>query len=152
MATLFPCVTRSARALFVMIALVTISGCGSFEIAPIRQMLSPTPDTTQAEEIENRERFQRTQDPEALRWLIANRLENGMTRAEVEGVIGQPGRFEPNDRLLKTNNNAYRSSDKMYAFGPDSKSRTYFLVFRDNRLVGFDPKEFAADDFESTGL
>jgi hypothetical protein len=54
--------------------------------------------------------------------------------------------------LLKTNNNAYRSSDKMYAFGPDSKSRTYFLVFRDNRLVGFDPKEFKKDMFASESL
>jgi hypothetical protein len=54
--------------------------------------------------------------------------------------------------LLKTNNNAYHSSDKMYAFGPDSKSHTYYLVFRDNRLVGFDPKEFKADVFASESL
>ncbi len=67
-------------------------------------------------------------------------------------MIGQPGRFEPSDRLLKTNNNAYHTSDKMYAYGPDSKSHTYYLVFRDNRLVGFDAQDFELDEFGSTTL
>lgn len=147
MATLFPRANGTARALLILAAVMTVAGCESFQIAPIREFLSPAPKVTQEEEIEHRERFQRNQDPESLRWLLSHCLENGMTRAEVEGVIGQPGRFEPNDRLLKKNNNAFRTSDKMYAFGPDSKSRTYFLVFRENRLVGFDPKEFAKTDF-----
>ncbi len=152
MATLFPCVKRSAQILLVIVTVAAISGCESFDTTPIKQMFTTTPKITQEDENKHRELFQHSRDPKALQWLLANRIENGMTRAEVDGVIGQPGRFEPSDRLLKTNNNAYHTSDKMYAYGPDSKSHTYYLVFRDNRLVGFDAQDFELDEFGSTTL
>jgi hypothetical protein len=152
MATLFPCVKRSVQMFLVFITVATICGCESFDTTPIKQMFATTPEITHEEETAYRERYQHSRDPEALQWLLAHCIDNGMTRAEVDGVIGQPGRFEPNDRLLKTNNNAYHTSDKMYAYGPDSKSQTYYLVFRDNRLVGFDAHDFELDEFASTTL
>ena len=152
MAIAWPSLARCLRALFIFVALAPIIGCTSLNEGAIRKMLAPDPETTQADEAKNRERFQQTQDPDALRWLLGNCIENGMTRAQIEAVIGQSGRYEPNDRTIKSGNEAYLTSDKVYAFGPDSESHIYYLVLRDNRLVGFDPKEFREAAFDSTGL
>ncbi len=78
--------------------------------------------------------------------MMAHRLENGMSRGQVEKVIGQAGRFEVNDRHFKSNSKAFQTGDKTYAFGPDSKGHAYYLMFRENNLVGFNSEDFLDDE------
>ena len=68
-----------------------------------------------------------------------------MTVAEVDDVLGEAGQREFEDRKLKAGNPAFRANDKAYRWGPDSSGRAIFLIFRDGKLLNYDPKEFAAN-------
>lgn len=134
-----------ARGFLFCWVLFAIVGCESLEQIPFEHLAMPKKDRSHLYEDEYRTRFQKTRDREAIRWLLAHRVENGMRRNEVEKIIGQEGRFEPSDRTLKANSASYRAGDKTYAFGPDSQGAAYFLIFRENKLVGFDRAEFRDD-------
>lgn len=131
-----------------LIVLLFCAGCESFQEIPFDDLALPEPDRSHLQEDEYRVKFQKSGDPAAARWLLAHRVKNAMPRKEVEKIFGQSGRFEPSDRTLKANSNAYRIGDKTYVFGPDSQGNSYHLVFRENRLVGFDPAEFRDDALE----
>ena len=56
--------------------------------------------------------------------------------------MGEDGTLETGDRRLMTGGGNYRVGDEMYAFGPDSKGKTVYLAFREDRLVNFERSEF----------
>ncbi len=140
------CALQKVRVLVLLVpAVLAASGCGLFDQLEFEHLALPEPDTTHLEEDKYRERYQSTRDPNAIRWLLAHRIENGMDRSQVEAAIGQPGQRELNDHVFKKNNNAFRTGDKTYKYGPDNKGHSYYLIYRENKLVGFDPTVFQGD-------
>lgn len=65
-----------------------------------------------------------------------------MSLTEVRQALGDEGMREENDRWIKTGGGHYRSNDKVHKWGPDNKGRTYYLVFREDNLVDYDPEEY----------
>lgn len=120
-----------------------LSGCEALHDAGVPGM-SPFIDfESRVQEEEHYRMLYRTErSPKAMRWLMANRLQSGMERAEVDRIFGESGEREYGDRWLKTNGGHYRSGDTVYKWGPDSEGTTVYLVFRDGVLVNYDPDEY----------
>ena len=91
---------------------------------------------------ESRTRFQTKRDPKALNWILKNRLYSGMSRNSVEKEIGEEGEFQEASKWLKATGGTFRTSDEAYRWGPDESGRSVYLIFRDDVLVNFDPKDF----------
>jgi hypothetical protein len=92
-----------------------------------------------SEATEHREKFIAQGDPQSVRWLLANRVGSGMTRGEVNDILGQHGERVFEDNWLKSGTSGVRETDEAYRWGPDSEGQTYYLFFRDDRLVNHDP-------------
>lgn len=88
-----------------------------------------------------RRRYQTDRDPSAARWLLAHSVRPHMTVKEINDVFGEDGTRVHDDTWLKRGN-GYREDDTVYRWGPDKTGRDIYLVFRDKRLINFDPKEF----------
>jgi hypothetical protein len=91
---------------------------------------------------ERREKFLAEGDPQAVRWLLANRIGSGMTRDDVEETLGQHGERVYEDDWLKSGTLGVLQTDEAYRWGPDSAGQTYYLFFRDDRLVNHNPAEY----------
>lgn len=116
-------------------------GLGDAGAAPGWSFLNPG--RANEEEAEQRNRFLTEGDPEAIRWLLRNRVSNGMSLAEVNRVLGQEGVRQYDDGWIKNYSSArFRQGDQVYKWGPDNNAQTYFLVFRDRKLVNFKPGEY----------
>lgn len=89
-----------------------------------------------------RTKFQTERDPKALDWILQNRLYSGMSRVSVEKEFGEEGEFQETSKWLKATGGTFRTSDEAYRWGPDSDGRSVYLIFRDDVLVNFDPKDF----------
>jgi hypothetical protein len=94
------------------------------------------------EEESFRVQFQEERSPAAMQWLLANRIQTGMTVSEVGHVFGEAGTREFHDSGLKVKGGNYRIGDQTYYWGPDSSGRSIYLIFREGTLVNFDPNEF----------
>lgn len=129
-----------------MLALCTaLCGCEALQEAGVPGM-EPFIDNTarQEEEQKYRDQFLIEKDPEALKWLLENRIHSGMTVNDVDKILGEPGEREFSDRWIKNDGDGrYRASDKVYRWGPDNQGRSIYLVFRENLLVNFDPLDYA---------
>ena len=97
-------------------------------------------------EIEKRKTFQTTRSREALHWLLAHRIQSGMSHGEVSRVLGEEGVREFNDRWLKNQGSQIQVSDIIYRFGPDNAGQSIYLAFRDDKLVNFEPDNFRDDE------
>ena len=125
---------------------VLVSGCGSMNTSHLAQALLYPMSQVQEQDIElYRERFQTDRDPDALNWLLANAIDAGMSLSEVEQVLAEEGQHVYDDRWVKTNGGYYRSGDLVYKWNPDSRGRSIYLVFREDKLVNFNPDEFKDD-------
>lgn len=91
------------------------------------------------EEEEHRRNYQSTRDPDELKWLLVNRISSGMTVSEVGRVIGEEGRRLEDDNWIKTGGGYYQSGDEVWKWEQDRNGQSLILVFRDGRLVNFDP-------------
>ncbi|MCC7424954.1 MAG: hypothetical protein IT428_32180 [Planctomycetaceae bacterium] len=89
-----------------------------------------------------RHRFVENGDTAAIRWLLANVVDEGMDVEEVGRILGQPGEYVEADNFVKTKDSAYYLDDRTYRWGPDDHGRAYFLVFRDRKLVNYDPAQY----------
>jgi hypothetical protein len=132
----------------VIAGLVTLfsGGCGTAGLSGLDALLVEfRPRRAPIEEIEaHRVKFVQDRDPEAFRWLLANTLQNGMTLAEVNQALGDKGERIYDDQKLKFNRGEYLQTDVAYKWGPTSDGHSVVLVFRDGRLIQFDPKSFEA--------
>ena len=79
----------------------------------------------------------------AMRWLLANQIESGMTLGAVERVFAEKGERVVNDTWFKARGGHYRRSDRIYKWGPDAEGTSVYLGFRDGHLVNFRPSDFA---------
>jgi hypothetical protein len=60
---------------------------------------------------------------------------------EISVVLGEDGIRVHDDTWLKRGN-GYREDDTVYRWGPDKNGRDIYLVFRNARLINFEPSEF----------
>lgn len=104
------------------------------------------------EEDAQRRKYQASRSHGAMRWLLANRLQPGMSYNEVCGVLGEEGVREFNDNWLKTKGGNYRVDDIAYKFGPDDRGQSVYLVFREDALVNFDGEQFRGSATRLTSL
>lgn len=91
----------------------------------------------------HRKKYAATHDREALHWLLRHCIEPGMSYHDVCRALGEDGVRESRDNWIKNNGGNYQVGDDAYAFGPDNHGQTLYLVFRDDKLVNFDPREFS---------
>jgi len=139
---------RSYPILFLLaICLLQLAGCQLIDdYIPGYTNRTITATQTQNDlEQKHRKRYQIDRDPESIRWLKANRLKQGMTLGDVNQVLGVNGVPVLNQRKFIGKSNLYRSSDVTYKWGPDADGNSHFLVFRDDKLVNYDPEEFQED-------
>lgn len=99
-------------------------------------------DKVAQQEEENRKEYQQTRSKKAMRWLLANRIKSGMAREDVGHILGEDGVREANDKWIKANVGVYRVDDVTYRFGPDAEGHSVYMVFRDDRLIHFNPEHF----------
>lgn len=95
-------------------------------------------ETPRREEAERRIAYQETRSPAAISWLLKNRVRTGMTIREVNEVLGEDGVEEPGADWIRTSG-PFNQGDDVYRWGPDAKGRTIYLVFRNKKLVNFNP-------------
>ena len=114
-----------------------------------KALWTPKP-SSHEQEMNYRKDYQTTRSRKALRWLLANCVESGMSHRDVDSVVGEPGELEENSGWLKRNS-TYRVDDKVYRYGPDDGGRVVYLFFRDEKLVNFERERFADSgrDFNS---
>ncbi len=115
--------------------LVSLWGCSHLTSGLSRNV---TAEEDRENEVKYRERYLRTGSSEALRWLVVSRLTNGMTKAEVDAVLGEVGEREFNDSRFLSEGGLYRTDDLVYRWGPDRDGNVYLFVFRDNHLVNIE--------------
>lgn len=97
---------------------------------------------SEAEEERHREKYQEDRDPESFRWLMRHCVNSGMGPAEIGKVLGERGERIDNDTWLKKGNGNYQQSDVTYKWGPDRTGHSAMLVFRDGKLIEFDPTQY----------
>lgn len=133
--------------IFVLPLLVISSGCQLVDayIPGYTTWTATAAKEAQELEQEHRKRFQLEGDPESIRWLKANRLKQGMPLGDVNQILGMDGTPVSDRRRFIEKNSLYQNSDRLYKWGPDSRGNSHFLVFRNDRLVNYDPKEFQED-------
>ena len=121
---------------------LTVTGCERLHKARIPGLESFIDFGTHERQKEQyRRRYHSQRDHQAIRWLLANRVEQGMTLADVNRIFGEQGEREFDDQKFKIGS-TYRATDIAYRWGPDATGRTVYLLFRDGQLVNFDPNEF----------
>ncbi len=117
---------------------VLMTGCE----APDTRVSLDGPAPREQNEERHRERFLRDGSPASIRWLLANRVRQGMSPDEVAGILGAPGQPVHDDQWLKSEGSLYQVGDDTLRWGPDSAGQSYFLMFRSGKLVNFDHREF----------
>jgi hypothetical protein len=124
-------------------ALALLAGCESPEwTRSLNDSFAHQDKPSAKTEEQHRQEFQETKSHESMRWLLAHCIHTGMSYNEVCRIMGEDGNLETQDRQLKSGGGNYRIDDEMYGFGPDSKGKTVYLAFRENRLINFDPEQF----------
>jgi hypothetical protein len=88
-----------------------------------------------------RRHYQVDRDPAALRWLLVHCVHRAMTVKEINIALGEDAIRVHDDTWIKRGN-GYREDDTVYRWGPDKNGRNIYLVFREGKLINFDPKDF----------
>lgn len=100
------------------------------------------PKVTEEEVERHRTGYVANGNPDDLHWLLRNQVHSGISYEGVCRILGEKGTRVTHDRAVKTSGGNYQSGDDVYSFGPDRNGQALFLVFRENKLVNFDPSEF----------
>lgn len=126
-----------------LLALV-LGGCETPGWGRLDELFSPQHSKiTPADEERHRVEYIETRSQESIQWLLRHCVENGMSHEAVAKVLGEQGTREAQDAKFKAGGGtSVQIGDDLYAYGPDDHSRMYYLVFRDNVLVGFEPKDY----------
>lgn len=127
-------------AVVLVLALSSATGCLGIRPTALSDLLASGVDPKLAEE--HRTKFQETRSEADLRWLLAHCITTGMTPAEVGHVLGEDGRRVYDDGWVKNNGGSFQAGDETWKWAADREGHSLMLVFRENRLIGFDPDEF----------
>jgi hypothetical protein len=107
-----------------------------------RQLFQTGPSAgVEAETETYRSRYQLDRAQDAARWLLANRVRQGMSPGDVAEIFGEQGERVYEDEWLKTEGQ-YQVGDETYKWGPDDHGTSYYLMFRSGRLANFDANQF----------
>lgn len=117
-----------------------LAGCETPELQ--KAMLPASDRQSPDEERTHRTRYQTEHDSDSIRWLLSRRVRQGMSEPDVAAILGEPGTPVPADQWIK-NEGGYHMGDETYKWGPDDAGRAYYLVFREGKLVNYNPSEFA---------
>ena len=131
---------KQILALALWFSAFTAGGCARVEQQVLTWMPPPNPVDQQA--VEMRMDFQSSGSSSAIRWLLAHHVEQGMSPGGVAEVLGDAGRRVHDDGWITNDGGTFQVGDETYKWGPDSQGNGYFLVFREGKLVGFDPAQF----------
>ncbi len=123
------------------VALVFCSGCEAMRES-VDWLVFPGSSNDTELVNQHRDQFQIKRSPESLRWLLANKVRSGMTRGDVNELLGEKGQREFNANWILGKGTTYRQTDEVYRWGPDANGQSIYLVFRDDHLTSFDPTEF----------
>lgn len=118
-----------------------LAGCETANLQ--KAMLPPAERHSPDEERQHRTRYQTDHDSDSIRWLLSRRVRQGMSEPDVAAILGEPGTPVPADQWIK-NEGGYHMGDETFKWGPDDAGRAYYLVFREGKLVNYNPSEFAA--------
>ncbi len=130
----------------VMLLTGFLVGCETLHHAGVPGLEQYVKDEAAIEAPKQRERFQLDRDPAAFSWLLAHRIQNGMSVSEVGEALGDSGEEFSSSQALKGNAKEYQTTDVGYRWGPDAQGRSVILFFRENHLVNFNPREFAVSE------
>jgi len=123
----------------VLLCLLLSSGCAEEG----RQLVQTRPSAgIEAETETHRSRFQQERAHDDARWLLANRVRQGMSPGDVAGIFGVAGEPVYEDEWLKAGGGQYQLDDETYKWGPDDHGTSYYLMFRGGKLANFDPNQF----------
>lgn len=126
---------RQVRSSVVLVGiLLTVSGCE--QVLHSNGLWSDDSSHNESAN-EMRDRVQRDRDPEAVKWLLRNRVKPGMSLGDVEQVLGEDGERIYDDARYK-NRGSFRQTDRTYKWGTFSDASTIILIFRDGKLFNFD--------------
>lgn len=143
---------RSGIQLFVAACLlVSAAGCGTLTGSGFSNLNDLfRSGSSHKDEETHRQKYQKDRDPAELQWLLANKIESGMTVSEVSRTIGEDGRRLYDDNWIKTGGGYYQSGDEVWKWNPDRNGQSLILVFREGRLVNFDPTDYdnSADSYD----
>jgi hypothetical protein len=134
---------NTARSVCVCVVVFTFGGCESPEwTRSLNDSFLASDKPSAKTEEQHRQEYEETHSPESMRWLLSHCVEMGMSYKNVCHIMGEDGTPpETSDRRLLAGGGNYRVGDEMYAWS-DSKGRTVYLAFREDRLVNFDRSEF----------
>jgi len=122
-----------------MAAALLVIGCEAMHEAGVPGMSQYVDtETPRQEEADYRTDYQETRNPTALNWLLRNRIRIGLTVREISEVLGEDGVQEHDANWIRTTG-PFNQEDDVYRWGPDANGRTIYLVFRDKKLVNFNP-------------
>ncbi len=130
--------------LVLVVTLLALGGCSSLESLSFDGFGAAREGGERAAE-EHRKAYQETRASADIQWLLANRVDAGMDLADVNRIIGNAGERVYDDRQFVTSSVGYRSGDTFYKWGPDNSGKSYFLGFRDRKLVNFDPRSIEVE-------
>lgn len=135
-------IARAVRFAFLCGVILTV-GCESPGwVRSLKESFSMSGDAEYRLEEKHRREYQANHDKSSLRWLLAHRIDTGMSYGEVCQVLGEDGEQEHVDRWLKTKGSTYRLDDVIYRFGPDNEGHSYYLGFREDKLINYDREHF----------
>lgn len=132
----------------VLMLIAGVPGCSTIRLPDVDEMLGRG--NTLKEEEQHRRNYQSDRDPADLRWLLANRISSGMSVSEVGRVIGEDGRRLYDDNWIKNGGGYYQTGDEAWKWEQDRNGQSLILVFREGRLVNFDPSDYQepSDSFD----
>jgi hypothetical protein len=142
-------VARFLLALFAF-SCIGLVGCESVDNGGMKKAFAPLLNrkpTAQQEE-QHRMAFQESRDSKDLHWLLANRVESGMTVKQVGGVIGENGLRVHKDSWIKNRGGNYQSTDEVWKWRATRNGQAIYLVFRNGNLVNFDPAQFREEEWD----
>jgi hypothetical protein len=125
------------------VTFMALAGCESPEwTRSLNDSFAATDQPDSKTEEAHRQEYIETHSHESMYWLLSHCVEMGMSKKKVCHILGEEGTPETGDRRLLAGGGNYRVGDEMFSFGPDSKGKTVYLAFREDRLVNFDRAEF----------
>lgn len=135
--------SRRHRWLLAVILFAPAIGCETPAGPQFQWWATHRPDEPAQQAAEHRRQFQQQGEQESFRWLLANAVASGMTLSDVEHALGSEGERVWDDERFKTGGTGrYQQTDETYKWGPDSSGSSAFLIFRDGKLVNYDPKAY----------
>jgi hypothetical protein len=123
-------------------AATSFSGCNATgNLTPTMFAKGSTDDSAKKTADSERRRYQEDRDPKALKWLLVHCVHRQMAVKDINGVLGEDATRVHDDTWVKKGN-GFREDDTVYRWGPDKNGREIYLVFREGKLINFDPKDY----------